>query len=621
MENPGSKPTPDPVGVVVIPMHHPAWWVVALGVLLLSVQLGWRKLADWDVWWQLHLGRQALAEWSTLPIETYSWAMEGAPFPHKDLGGELLLWAAWALGSYDGMAALRALAAALLAVALVGVLPRAQRRPWVIAVGAGLLLVSIQDRVQPRALITSLVGFMASLALVEGVRRRIWEGRAMRPLLIGAVAMQLVWMNLHRGAMLGVVVWAGLSCALVLGRVLGRSVALSAIAGPQATWRQVGAVGMTAVGVAAVGVLHPSGWNAYRTGLAVTGDAAHKAAVSEWQPLSWEIVQQLYGLATGLVVAAAIALVIALGRALVSKQRQPVDVWHLGVAFVFFWQGVGSIRWMPEATIVAAMVLTLLLGALGAQRSAAGLPEVRLAALVLVLANLAAPLLTTQQPGRGDEAWRYPTSALEFARAHALGPRVQNAFVYGGYVLFAGWPTLRPMVDGRNDMVYPLDFYLACLEAQRDPAAFGALEAEHRPDWVLADNTPGRQTHGHLRGNPEWMMVHVTETAVVWVRRAEHPALASRALRYADPYAPVESLGQALQWAAGDRQRLAAIERELLQLLEDEPHGLRIHVLLVLWFDAMGPAGHARRDVAMQQLRAVWGDHPSVLELGGRLGI
>lgn len=621
MENTGSLPAPGPLATGPPPAQARAWWVVALGLLLLSLQLGWRRLADWDVWWQLHLGRQALAERSSLPIETYSWAMEGAPFPHKDLGGEILLWAAWALGGYDGMAALRALAAGLLAVALIGVLPRTQRRPWVIAVGASLLLVAIQDRVQPRALITSLVGFVASLALVEGVRRRIWEGRALRPLLIGAVGMQLVWMNLHRGAMLGVVVWTGLTCALVLGRVMGRSSALAAIAGPQATWRQVGAVGLTAVGVAAVGVIHPSGWNAYRTGLAVTGDAAHKAAVSEWQPLSWEIVQQLYGLATLLVVVAAFALVLALGRALATRSRQPVDVWHLGVAFVFFWQGVGSIRWMPEATIVATTVLTLLLGAWGARQSAPQVPEMRLAALVLVLANSAAPLLTTQQPGRGDEAWRYPTAALTFAGEQGLGARVQNAFVYGGYVLFEGWPTLRPMVDGRNDMVYPLAFYLACLDAQRDPAAFAALEAQHRPDWVLADNTPGRQTHGHLRGNPDWMIVHVTETAVVWVRRDEHPALVSRALRYVDPYAPVESLGQALQWAAGDRQRLAAIERELLQLLEDEPQGLRIHVLLVLWFDAMGPPGHARRDVAMQTLRTVWTDHPSVLELGSRLGI
>jgi hypothetical protein len=595
----------------------------ALGLLALlpvALTVGARRFASWDVWWQLATARLASATRSTLPVDPFSWSMPDAPFVHKDLGGYLVLWGAFDLGAWGGVALLRALCALVVAAGLGACIPRAHRGSAVVALTGGLALCALQDRIVPRALIFSLALFPAVLALAEHARVRLRTHRSLAPLLLPVFVLQALWMNLHRGAMLGVVIWCGLLAASLLASALVRWLPRSApIAGPPARPRDLLWLAALAATSVLGGLLTPSGLHAYRTGLQVSHDPIHRTRISEWAPWSWDVAQSLYGLASVLVAVSWLLLAASLLRSLRRSAPGPVDLWHAGTLFVFTWQGLHSVRWMPEAALIALVVLARIAApGLGSLRRAGSTAATLLAASSALVWNLAT---SNHQLGLGNEAHRYPERALAFALDTALGPRVHNTFVYGGYTIFAGHPSFRVLIDGRNDMVYASTFYLRCIEAQQDAQLFGSLREDHAGDWVLADNTPGRQSFLFLADDPDWMAIHWSEAAVVWVPRATHPHLASRALRFLHPAFPVESLGAAVASTQGDPARLAEIESELVRIYEDDPGGVRALTLLVLFYETLGAPARSARDAWLEELLRLHPSHPGTLGVLERIDV
>ncbi len=594
-----------------------------IGLIAFGIAVSWRQLSSWDVWWHLAIGREAVTSGSRLLQDTFSHSFAGAPFVYKDLFADSILYLAFESFGFTGLALVRVAAvvtagAGLMLVARHG---RGSAGVWLLA--SGLLVLAIQTRVIPRPLLFSVGICPLMLGLIERARSRI-DRRNWRPFflaLVPVIGLQWLWLNLHRGGLLGLVLLLGLACATALARAVRPIRFLRRLAGPAPSTATVGVATSVFLIAAALGLANPSGVELYRSGLFVTRNAILQGYISEWQPLSWVIATEYYPWATGLIIAGWLALFAGLASGLRrGAHRPPVDIWHAGVLAVFTWQALESVRWLSYASAAAAVVLLL---AVSAGRRAwiarFGGRRVALVALAIVLTAMIAHT-SPHRFGLGRAPDRYPAGALDFARSHDLGPRVHNAFVYGGFVAWAGTPDFQVLVDGRNDMVYPPEFFLRCTQAQRSPTEFAALRREFPSDWVLADNTPGRETFGFLAFDEAWMPVYWSDTAVVYVPRPGHMRLAHLEYRYVNPGAPIDSLLAALDAAGDDTARLHLIRAELIRLVDGAPNSVRANTYMVMYYHHLGLDGREPMRAVLDHLYRVAPNHPAVRELRSRFG-
>lgn len=589
------------------------WIAGAVVIVLAAILVGARRIASWDVWWHLAIGRDAVRTGSTLPLDTWSYSFEGAPFVHKDLVGDLVLYGAFEALGYPGLVLLRALVVITLAAALWLATPRRARDPVSWFAAALLLIIAVQSRIIPRPLMFTVALFPLMLALLERARAHLGDVRGFVRAHLPILALQWLWLLLHRGGLLGLVLLLGHACALALAVALHRAPAFRAAAGPRPAPPVVGAAfGLFAAAVL-IGLANPSGLTLYTSALSVTHDDIHRTGITEWAPLTWELAETIHPVAT-LLIATAIGLVVGrLGIALIERDRpSPVHVWHLGVLLLFTWQGIQSMRWLSYASGTAALCVALISADWALTRGTSFRPR----GLMTILGFLGLGLLHLLNPGIvgvGPLPNRYPEAALAFADEHDLGDDVHNAFVYGGYVIWHADGAHRVLVDGRNDMLYPSAFFDRCSRAQRDPQEFAALQAEHPTTWVLSENVPGRESFAFLWSDPEWAPVFWSDPAVVWIRTDAYPELAASQFRLLDPSFPTPSLQAALQRFGDDEAAHAQLRRELERMLTASPTSLRALTTAALYFDHVGDV--ARRDELAAMLMRHHGDHPVAQQL------
>lgn len=590
-------------------------WTGSVIVLVAAAAVvGIRQIASWDVWWHLAIGREMLATTSFLPTDSFSYSYEGAPFPHKDWLGDIVLFGAFEVFGFAGIALLRASVVALLALGLFVAPPNRERDAITWLAITLLLVLAVQSRIIPRPLMLTVGCFPLMLALIERARRRIpvgWQSFALAHLPI--LALQWFWLQLHRGGILGLVLLGGHIGALGLAAVMSRWPRLRAIAGPRPTLRHIGVSVGAFVIIAATGMIHPSGWTLYASALSVTHDDIHRTRITEWQPLTLELAQTIHPVGMALLALGGGLLIGRLGMAYVNRDdRSPVQVWHLGVLALFVFQGVQSMRWLSYAYGAAAVALVLITSD-WAFRSGT---EYRPRGLATILGFLGCGLLHLTSPslfGLGEESERYPVGALAFAEANELPANVHNAFVYGGYLTWHDGGRHRVLIDGRNDMLYPSAFYGRCVDGQYDLEVFAGLQDEWGTDWVLAENVPTRESFAFLAQHPEWMPVYWSEPAVIYVRRAAHPELASHAFRHIHPVAVQASLAHALDRARTEPALLPEIFGEIERMRAASPDAVRPNALLALAYDATGQ--HDERDAAVRHLLRVAPDVEAVQQL------
>lgn len=611
-------------GALVPGRPQRSWFLAVVGIVAYAAVVSFRRVASWDVWWHLAIGREAMTTRTSVPVDTFSYSFAGAPYLHKDILADILFFVSFDQLGYAGIALIKA-AAVLTAFIGIRIAMGRHGRPLAWVVLAFVFAAAVQSRIIPRPLVFTVGFFPLMLGLIERARRRIdprdWTGFfvAMLP----AIFLQWVWLNLHRGGLIGLVLLAGLALSLVLQFVLHRMGPLAHVAGPRPGGGTL-LVGFAVFVIAAAGgLLNPSGVALYQSGLAVTHDPIHRSFISEWQPLTPELALSVHPIATFLLAITWLALAVRLLSALFSgRNRRPlIDVWHAGVLALFTYQGIASMRWLSYASAAAVVTLGLIVAeALDEQEERQPLRQRAWAVPLAVLLGVAGlHLLDAHSPGLGPEPGRYPEGALAAADEMELEENVHNAFVYGGYTIWRSEGRRRVLIDGRNDMVYPSEFFLRCSRAQHDVALFAELWAETGGDWVLADNTPGRETFRFLSGHPDWMAVYWSEEAVIYVLRHERPDLADRALRFVRPAAPIESLGRALADAGQDPDRLSQIRQELLRMVGESREGIRANSLLALYYHHRGPSYRQQRDAVLAHLHAVYPDHPAVTELRMRL--
>jgi hypothetical protein len=554
------------------------------GAAALAAGVAWRVTGDWDAFWHLRIGSEVLARRSTLPVDLFSYFALGRPWPYKDVVADVILYAGFPALGFWWLALCKTLVVLGCGLGLWRATPAPRPAPWLAVLG--LLIAAIEYRIAERPLLFSLA--LAPLLLAQLERARVDGARCM----VTATAIVWLWAQLHREAMVGLVLLFGFAQYLVLARVLAARLPWLLGARPEA--RLLVAAQASWALAAVLALLNPSGAALYRSTLAVFGTSALKQSILEWQALPAATIARLLPASTALALAGAAAIAISLAAARRARAAGPLELWHLGCWLLFAERTLDSVRWLPYLCIVSALALLRAVLPIAQERVARRItPPLAIGAIALSLAVHPYPL------GLGEAPDHFPSAALAFAARAGLHERVANTLPFGGYVMWRGWPRFLVQIDGRNDMIYPPAYLLRCRDAERDAGAFAALRAEDGADWVLAENHPGSESHRFLLDEPGWALAFHSDAALVWVRRDAYPALPP--LRYV-PDLLRDGLPATLARVRAAGEAEALIE-ELERVLRDDPDGISAHLWLARAYDGLGRA--ERRDEVMRHLLTV----------------
>jgi len=474
-----------------------------LAALAVSLPFLLQVEADPDLWWHVRTGELILERGGLPAADPFSFTAAGAPWTNHEWGSDVLLAAVYRLAGGRGLVLWRALlfagTIALLARLVWDRLPHPLGLVGLLLGATGVVSGFANLRPHTFTYLLTLVFLAAADAHRRGSRRALW---AWPPLMA-------LWVNLHGGFVLGLAVAAFAAAALLLRRG----------AGAEDRRRVLLAAGLTALAPLA---------NPYGPGLFAY--LARELGGDHSLVIEWIGIAHVPAAATTFFAYTSLPLA---GLALSRRGQRPeqVALWALAIAATWL-----HARFLVLLVLAGTLVLASSLGALwpkltagGRRRLVAGLARPRWAvAVALVIAAFGAVRagrdLAEHRLRLPIDTTHYPVLAVEFLKAHDLGPNLALRLDWGGYAIWHLAPDYRVSADGRNLTVYPAAEIDAQLRAY-DRGTWGDLFAG-RADAFLIENG-GPALRGLLAGGG-WAPVYRDPLAAVLVPPAVAAELPAR---------------------------------------------------------------------------------------------
>ena len=432
---------------------------VALFLLALFT-MAVRETLDPDMWWHLRTGEYILQE--GLPRQDiFSFTVPDHAWVTHEWLSQLFMWLVYQVGGLPGLIVVFA---AIITLTFGLVYLCCDGRPYLAAFVVLLVAVASAITWGARPQMFNLLLTAVFVFVVEGVR----SGRLGRRWFWLLPALMVLWVNLHSGYLLGVVLLAtyvvGEAAEQWLGgRFPGRGTTTTTR--PHLDSQSIRTLALATGASFLAALLNPSGYVIWIYPFETLGSSAMQAYIQEWQPpdfhfaIFWPFAALFF---------LGIVSWWAGYRAGGSAPAGSDVLLFLGTGAA----GLLSARHIPLFAIVAAPIVcrSLWLALAGTRLERALLPTTRqkppgrvLALanwLLLLLAVLGAALWTSSKIMANDAAIaeRYPVAAVDYLQASGLASQPgYNQYGWGGYLIWRGLPVF---VDGRAD-VYgdPFLFY------------------------------------------------------------------------------------------------------------------------------------------------------------------
>lgn len=450
-----------------------------------------REISDPDFWWHLRTG-QFIVETRAIPrTDPFSFTNADHPWITHEWLTQVGLYALYALG---GFPALILTFATLIALAFALVYARTPGKPYVAAFAVLLAAFAAAPTFGTRPQMLTLLLASIFLYILEQRRGAVW---LLPPLMI-------LWVNLHSGYALGLVI--------VAVHLFGEMVA--AVSGQQSA---VGARKLALLFVLCflAVLLNPNGAAMYIYPFETLTSPAMQAYIQEWfspdfhrgefQPFAWLLIGTLAAIAfTGKRIPLTQTILLAgLGYAALRSARNipffaivaaPIlaeQVWHLLAARV----AVGHARAARITSIVNGLILAL---------------------VVLASAARVATIIANQEAAVRA---KYPVAAVDFLLTQQFDGALFNAYDWGGYLIwrFAERPQARVFIDGRADVHGDAFIEQVYLKIYRGDTQWRALLDQYGVRVVLIE--PHAPLASQLARAPEWDKVYADHQALIFVKR------------------------------------------------------------------------------------------------------
>jgi hypothetical protein len=446
-----------------------------------------REISDPDFWWHLRTG-QFIVETRAIPHhDIFSSTNAGQPWITHEWLSEVLIYALYALGSFP---ALILAFAAIIALTFALVYARAPGKPYIAAFAVLLAAFAAAPTFGARPQMFTLLLASIFLYLLDKRRDLLWT----LPLLM------ILWVNLHSGYALGLVIVAVYFFEWVRGQGSGVST------------RQLAIIFALCFGAV---LFNPNGAAMYVYPFETLTSRAMQAYIQEWfspdfhqiefQPFAW--------LLLGTLAATALA-----GKRITLTQT----ILLAG----FSYAALRSARNIPIFALIAAPILAEQLWHLIAarvppenRRLTRGMAIVNWVILALIVFASAARvgMIVLNQPA--VERAKYPVAAVDFLRTRAPRGALYNEYGWGGYVIWRLYPATRVFIDGRADVYGDAFIEEVYLKAYRGGADWRAPLTQYDVRVVLID--PAAPLAAQLARDAEWQRVYVDRQAVVFEKRQD----------------------------------------------------------------------------------------------------
>ncbi len=475
--------------------------IFALSLFTLVV----RVTIDTDMWWHLATGDWIL-EHGIPHGDVFSFTVPGREWITHEWLTQIIMSLLWRTG---GFPALMLVFAAIMMSAFLLVYRSCVARPYLAAFIVLLGLLASKPITGARPQTVNWLFLAVLLYIVEAVK----DGRLQRRAFLLFPVLTVIWVNMHGGYLIGLVVLGAFAIGEVLQMRFGprddRTLGTLDV-----RWL-VGAIALCFL----VSAINPNGYRMWSYPFETLGQGFSQSYVNEWQPPSFYTLDSW-----------PFGILLALGIAsLALSRRRPT--WTEVLLFV----GTGmaaltAVRHIPIFALVMVPITVRhaasILDAEGSHPLVSGIPpkynltRVRsithysIAILLMLLA--VARIVDVAHKNDAAIASLFPVDAVDFLerKGWVETRRGYNHFDWGGYLIWRGVPVF---IDGRPDM-YGNEFMLMYMQTLavapewRDPLKM------YDVDYVLTK--PESSLHVLLAESDGWQEVYNDGVASVFDRVA-----------------------------------------------------------------------------------------------------
>jgi hypothetical protein len=470
--------------------------ILFLGVFVVAAD----NVKDPDFWWHLRAG-EYIVETHTIPQnDPFAFTTAGRPWSTHEWLSEVFLWQWYNL---FGLPGLSLFFAALITSAYAFVFIRSPGQPYVAGFATFLAAVASLPILNVRPQIFSLF-FLSLLIFTLDIYFKMPKSW----ILVAVPLMMVLWVNLHGGFLLGIVVICGYlvgkSIELFIGKHGDDEPAEAYLR--QDLFRFAGAL---VLAVLLTG-LNPSGYRIYFFPVGTLSSPIIQRLIVEWfspdfHEFGW----------------APLAILLLGIMALGLFARKRFSLTTIGLLVASAYAALRTVRNVPLFTVVAAPVMSSQLTGLVNVRAGEETPPrpIRLIlggvlAVTCLLAILVVGLRLGDQPKSDREL--FPVGTVEWVWQHQPEGRLFNTYHWGGYLIWNLYPRYPVFIDGRAELYGDqmlteyADIYNTRSGWEDALDSYGIRLVLVEPDSLIAQR---------LTESPNWSQAYVDKTSVLLVRK------------------------------------------------------------------------------------------------------
>jgi hypothetical protein len=486
-------------------------------VLLAVVVTDAVQYADTDLWGHVRFGQIMLRTGHLIRNDMFSYTAAGRLWINHEWLAEVVMALFYNAMGVFGLKLMKFLCACAIVLLLAAGVAETGAAPAVQFATLVAAACGLEIQIQFRPQLFDYIFLSALLALFARARSR---GRA--PLWL-AVPMMVLWANFHGGFFIGIVVlgvYAGVSGLQDLweGRGLARGLRL----------------GLLTLACLFVTLINPYGVGEWRIVAHTLSNPYTMGVGAEFQSFFHVLIGSYRHGSPVFLFILALAVMTALPVSFALAPRCD-DLPELAIAALMVCLALYSVRNMAFAIIACAAPiafhLNLALRRTAPDRAAtpagavppdpppsSASPSAQGAALV---AAAVLAVTTGLFSGRLPDFTSYPVGAVAFMRQHRLEGRILNRFIWGSYIFWHAAPRSKVFIDGRFEMIYPLEVQRDYLDFLHGGVGAERVLAAYQHDFVMEETDS--PVYRFMLRQAGWRLVYRDPIAVLFAR-ADSPA-------------------------------------------------------------------------------------------------
>jgi hypothetical protein len=497
------------------------WFVPSIGamlflcILLRTLYLGGQLLNDGDTGWHIAAGNDMLRTLSIPRADIYSHTLQGAPWISHEWLSEVVFALVHKLMGLNGVVLLTATVISLAMFFLYKFMVFRKVNPIL----AALLTILAASASSPHWLARPHVfSFILTLAFV--VILDIYQREGINRLFI-LPPLTAIWVNLHGGFMLGLILTAIYAA--------GNFVSLVSSGNRQEAGGKLKALGITLLAVALAACINPRGPALLLFPFQLQG-AGFLEGVKEWASPDFHAERPF-------------ELMLLAYITIFSLSRKKPDFIEGASALLLAHMSLKAVRFVPLFAIIVTPMAAVRAGEVLTRLAESHASNI-MKKLAVSLENIAARVASIEARS-GSVLWvclpviflfviglnggriggaavfdyafsakSFPVDALEFAVENDIKGNMYNGYAWGGYLIYKGYPRYKVFVDGRTDMYGPfLDQYYKVAWAE---PGFEMVLDKYNVDWVIDGAGSPLVRALTIRGG--WKSVYTDKTAQILLR-------------------------------------------------------------------------------------------------------